>query len=339
MVAVAIMNTFPHSILDLATVVEGDSIQQTFEKSVQTAQFAEQLGYSRYWFSEHHNFESVASAATSILIGHVAGKTKQIRVGAGGIMLPNHSPLVIAEQFGTLGEIYPNRIDLGLGRAPGTDIPTAIAIRGTHPGSPYNFEQHILELQRYFSPENASAMVRAIPGEGVEVPIWVLGSSTSSAKLAAKLGLPYAFAAHFAPQQLIPAMEIYHAEFQASTQLQQPYAMACVTAIIAEDQAEAEYLSTSMLQAFSRIITDDRKPLQQPINRDELIQSFSPKVIVALQKMLSMAIIGNQELFQKQMKQLVAQTGIQEVMLSSQIYDVEKKHRSLQLVSEVLQNF
>ena len=212
-----------YSILDLATIVKGDDIHTTFNKSVRSAQLAEKLGYTRYWFSEHHNFPNVASASTSILIGHIASKTNTLRVGSGGIMLPNHSTLSVAEQFGTLDGLYPGRIDMGLGRAPGTDMLTASALRGNNFNPNYNFEFHIRELQKYMSNENSEAKVRAIPGEGADVPIYILGSSTDSAFLAAKLGLPYAFAAHFAPSQLEVALEIYREHFQPSEFLQEPY--------------------------------------------------------------------------------------------------------------------
>ncbi|MBN9337720.1 MAG: MsnO8 family LLM class oxidoreductase, partial [Chryseobacterium sp.] len=198
-----------YSILDLATIVKGDDINTTFEKSVKSAQLAEKLGFTRYWFSEHHNFPNVASASTSILIGHIASQTQSIRVGSGGIMLPNHSTLSVAEQFGPLDGLFPGRIDLGLGRAPGTDMLTATALRGNNFTSNYNFEFHSRELQKYMSEENSGSKVRAIPGEGADVPIYILGSSTDSAFLAAKLGMPYAFAAHFAPSQLEVALEIY----------------------------------------------------------------------------------------------------------------------------------
>ena len=327
-----------YSILDLASVVGEDSIQQTFEKSVQSAQAAEKLGFERYWFSEHHNFESVASAATSLLIGHIAGKTKHIRVGSGGIMLPNHSTLIVAEQFGTLEEMYPGRIDLGLGRAPGTDTPAVIAIRGQHPGAPYDFKKNILQLQQYFREENRHSKVRAIPGEGLHIPIWILGSSTASARLAAELGLPYAFASHFAPQQIMHAFEIYHKQFQPSDQLQEPYAMACLHVIAAEEQQEAEYLATSMQQAFSQIVTDQRSPLQPPKSKEEMQQFWTPKVRAAVQQMTSLAMIGDKKHLEENLSYFIKQTGIKEVMILSQIYDLDKKHRSMEIVSEVMKN-
>src|SRR4051812_20564708 len=234
------LSSLTYSILDLATVIEGKTPADTFKRSVDLARHAEEWGYSRYWFAEHHNMISVASSATSLLIGHVAENTTKIRVGSGGIMLPNHSPLVIAEQFGTLATLYPDRIDLGLGRAPGTDQLTAMAIRGDRFNAANDFPSDVRKLQMYLSAENKHDKVRAIPGEGTDVPIWILGSSTDSAHLAAAYGLPYAFASHFAPQQFLTAIKIYRDNFKPSAQLQTPYVMACVNAVLAETDAEAE---------------------------------------------------------------------------------------------------
>ncbi len=255
----------PFSVLELATVTEGATLKETFTKILELAQHAEKLGYNRYWLSEHHNMISVASSATSILIGYIAGGTSTMRVGSGGIMLPNHSPLAVAEQFGTLESIYPGRIDLGLGRAPGTDQLTAMELRGSRSASAENFPQNILKLQTYFSKENSNSKVRAIPGEGQNIPIWILGSSTDSAQLAGFLGLPYAFASHFAPAQFYSAINLYRQTFRPSAVLDQPYIMPCVNVIAADTDEEANRLSTSLYQMFIGIITGKRTLLQPPV--------------------------------------------------------------------------
>ncbi|PZP49898.1 MAG: LLM class flavin-dependent oxidoreductase, partial [Pseudopedobacter saltans] len=264
-----------YSALDLVTVNKGDDIATSFQKSLKTAQEVETLGYTRYWLSEHHNMPNVASSATSILIGHIASGTKTIRVGSGGIMLPNHSTLAIAEQFGTLDTLFPDRIDLGLGRAPGTDGRTATILRRGQTLMDYDFESSIHQLYRYFDKENALSSVRAIPGEGTDIPIYILGSSTDSAFLAAKLGLPYAFAGHFAPTQFFQAAEIYKQRFQPSEHLNKPYLMSCVNIIAADTDEEAQYLSKSHLQAVLNILTDRRSPLVPPEEADLHIPSES----------------------------------------------------------------
>ncbi|MEO5909051.1 MAG: LLM class flavin-dependent oxidoreductase, partial [Ginsengibacter sp.] len=236
----------PFSILELATVSEGSTPAETFVKNLELAQRAEEYGYKRFWLSEHHNMVSVASSATSVLIGYIAAGTSTIRVGSGGIMLPNHSPLAVAEQFGTLESLYPRRIDLGLGRAPGTDQLTAMALRGDFFNNANEFPQNVMKLQTYFSKENSSAKVRAIPGEGLDVPIWILGSSTDSAQLAGVLGLPYAFASHFAPAQFFAAIDLYRKTFRPSKNLDKPYVLSCVNVIAADTDAEAEKLATSL---------------------------------------------------------------------------------------------
>ncbi|RZL19149.1 MAG: LLM class flavin-dependent oxidoreductase, partial [Pedobacter sp.] len=230
----ALLSNTPYSVLDLATVIEGKTPADTFRHSLDLAQHVEDWGFNRYWLAEHHNMISVASSATSVVIGHIAGGTKKIRVGSGGIMLPNHSPLVIAEQFGTLESLFPGRIDLGLGRAPGTDQVTAMAIRGERFNGANDFPKDVLKLKQYFSADNAKSSVRAIPGEGLDIPIWILGSSTDSAHLAAALGLPYAFASHFAPAQFLTAIDIYRKEFKPSAQLAEPYVLACVNVVAAD---------------------------------------------------------------------------------------------------------
>jgi len=325
-----------YSILDLATIVKGDDIHQTFDKSVRAAQHAEKLGYTRYWFSEHHNFPNVASAATSVLIGHIASQTKTLRVGSGGIMLPNHATLSVAEQFGTLDGLFPGRIDLGLGRAPGTDMLTATALRGNNFNPNYNFEFHIRELQKYMSGENSGSKVRAIPGEGADVPFYILGSSTDSAFLAAKLGLPYAFAAHFAPSQLEVALEIYREHFQPSEVLDEPYVMVCINMIAGETVDEAHYLSTSHFQAFVNILTDQRQPLLPP---DETqLGDISDEVAVHLNRMAAKTFVGDKDTLKEKLTRFVKDFRPDEVIVSGNIYDFEKKLRSYDIASQVLQS-
>ena len=325
-----------YSILDLATIVKGDDIHTTFNKSVKSAQLAEQLGYTRYWFSEHHNFPNVASAATSILIGHIASQTKTLRVGSGGIMLPNHSTLSVAEQFGTLDGLYPSRIDMGLGRAPGTDMLTASALRGNNFNPNYNFEFHIRELQKYMSNENSEAKVRAIPGEGADVPIYILGSSTDSAFLAAKLGLPYAFAAHFAPSQLEVALEIYREHFQPSEFLQEPYVLVCINIIAGETVDEAHYLSTSHFLAFVNILTDQRQPLSPPDETE--LADISDEIAVHLNRMAAKTFVGDKETLKEKLGKFVKDYKPDEIIVSGNIYDFDKKQRSYEIASEVIKS-
>jgi luciferase family oxidoreductase group 1 len=323
-----------YSILDLATVIEGKTPADTFSKSVDLARHAEEWGYERYWFAEHHNMISVASSATSLLIGHIAGKTSKIRVGAGGIMLPNHSPLIIAEQFGTLATMYPDRIDLGLGRAPGTDQLTAMAIRGERFNAAHDFPTDVRKLQTYLSADNQYAKVRAIPGEGTDVPIWILGSSTDSAHLAAAYGLPYAFASHFAPQQFLSAIEIYRANFKPSAQLQKPYVMACVNAVVADSDEEAERLSTSLKQLFIGVITGKRQLLQPPVASMDNIWSDMEEE--AVYQMLAVSFIGGQEKVKSELQSFLNQTMVDEIMVTSHIYDHQARLKSYQLLAEVL---
>lgn len=325
-----------YSILDLATIVKGDDIHKTFQKSVISAQHAEQLGFTRYWFSEHHNFPNVASAATSVLIGHVAGETKTLRIGSGGIMLPNHSTLSVAEQFGTLDGLYPGRIDLGLGRAPGTDGLTASALRGKNFDPGYNFEFHIKELQKYMSTENSESKVRAIPGEGADVPFYILGSSTDSAFLAAKLGLPYAFAAHFAPSQLEVALEIYREHFQPSDFLDDPYVMVCINIIAAESVDEAHYLATSHFQAFVNILTDQRQPLLPPEETD--LSNIGADVSLHLNRMLAKTFVGDKEVLKEKLSKFVKDFRPNEIIVSGNIYNFEKKQKSYEIASQVIES-
>lgn len=323
-----------YSVLDLATIIKGDDLSQTFNKSVKAAQKAEDLGFTRYWFSEHHNMPNVASAATSLLIGHVAERTKTLRIGSGGIMLPNHSTLSVAEQFGTLEALYPNRIDLGLGRAPGTDMHTASILRRGQLDNNYNFEFHIQELRQYLSLENKNSKVRAIPGEGANIPLYMLGSSTDSAFLAAKLGLPYAFAAHFAPSQMEVAFEIYEEHFQPSDVLKKPYKMACINIIAADTVEEAHYLSTSHFQAFVNILTDQRQPLLPP--EETQLSNMSNELAVHLNRMAAKTFVGDKALLEKKLADFVKLNKVDEIIVSGHIYDFEAKLHSYEIAAEVL---
>lgn len=325
-----------YSILDLAYVMKGDSFHQTFEKSAKAAQYTENLGYTRYWVSEHHNMPNVISAATSILIGYIAANTSKIRVGSGGIMLPNHTTLSVAEQFGTLEAMYPNRIDLGLGRAPGTDMKTASVLRRGEAPFHYDFEAHIHELETYFSSENASASVRALPGEGAEIPFYILGSSIDSAFLAAKLGRPYAFAGHFAPAQFFTALDIYRENFKPSEHLEKPYVMLCANFILADTDEEAHFLSRSMYQAFANIVSDNRQAILPPEECD--LENLSEQQYAMLKNMTAFTFIGNQETVRTKINDFIAETQIDELIVSSNIFDHDKKLKSYALTAEIFQS-
>ncbi|MDQ2720557.1 MAG: LLM class flavin-dependent oxidoreductase [Bacteroidota bacterium] len=328
------LSKIPYSVLDLATVIEGTTPSYTFVKSLELAKHVEDLGYKRYWLSEHHNMISVASAATSVLVGYIAGGTTSLRVGSGGIMLPNHSPLAIAEQFGTLESLYPGRIDLGLGRAPGTDQLTAIALRGDRLNTADDFPQNILKLQAYFSLENSSSKVRAIPGEGLDIPIWILGSSTDSAHLAGLLGLPYAFASHFAPAQFLAAINLYRQTFKPSVHLQTPYVMACVNMIAADSDDEANTLATSLYQMFIGIVSGKRKRLQPPVeSMDGIWSEYEAEMV---NQMLAFSFIGSPETIKKNMYEFLNQTRIDEMMVISNIYDHQAKLYSYKLFAELM---
>ena len=328
------MKNIPLSILDLVVVKQGGNATTAIEETVQFAQHAEELGFKRFWMSEHHNMENIASAATSVLIGHVAGKTQSIRVGSGGIMLPNHSPLVIAEQFGTLETLYPNRIDLGLGRAPGTDQNTAMALRRNAKDVSMAFPSDVKQLQTYFSSENNKAAVRAFPAEGLEVPLWILGSSTDSAYLAAQMGLPYAFAAHFAPAQFKPAIAIYRNNFRPSKQLNKPYVMACVNVIGGETDDEANFLATSLVNMFTGIVTNARVPLQPAGTLRDSYQI--PEVRAMVENMLACTFIGDKATLKKNLSGFIETTKIDELMVTSYVYDEDAKFKSLSILKEAL---
>lgn len=326
-----VLSGIPFSVLDLAVILDGHTPQDTFTNSLHLAQKAEQLGYKRYWLAEHHNMESIASSATAVLIGYIAGGTKTIRVGSGGIMLPNHAPLVVAEQFGTLASLYPNRIDLGLGRAPGTDQITAMALRRDRMNAAMNFGEEIQELRTYLSAENKNAKVRAIPGEGIDIPIWILGSSTESARLAGVLGLPYAFASHFAPTYFLEALQLYRQYFRPSAHLQQPYAMACVNVIAAETDTEADKLATSFYQLAMGIVRGKTKPLQPPVESMDGIWTEYEEAVV--KSMMQYAFIGSKAKLKKELNDLIATTGINELMVVSHIYDAKAKEKSYELLA------
>jgi luciferase family oxidoreductase group 1 len=328
------LTDIPVSVLDLANILQGDQTAgDAFKRSLLFAQHAEQLGYQRYWFAEHHNMESVASSATPILIGYIAQGTSTIRVGSGGIMLPNHAPLIIAEQFGTLESLYPGRIDLGLGRAPGTDQSTAYALRRNLHSDVEAFPNDVVELLQYLGPADKQGKVKAIPGVGTNVPVWLLGSSTFSAQLAARLGLPFAFASHFAPAQLFPALQIYYSTFQPSAFLQEPYAMACVNVIAADNTEHAEHLATSLYQLALGMVRNNRRPMQPPIDMDEI---WSPEERAAVKQMFYYTFAGNTETLKRELSSFVEHTGVAELMISTPIFDVNAKLRSFELTASLM---
>jgi len=327
------MTNIPISILELVTVIEGGTFSTAISNTVKIAKNAEKLGYKRIWMAEHHNMEYIASSATSVLIGHIAGKTNRIRVGSGGIMLPNHSPLVIAEQFGTLESIYPNRIDLGLGRAPGSDQLTAMALRRNQETA-HNFPEDIRQLQTYFSADNRDAKVRAFPGEGLDIPIWILGSSTDSAYLAAEMGLPYAFASHFAPAQFRAAIKIYRNNFKPSDVLEKPYVMACVNVLAADTDEEANVLLTSLINLFVGIITNKRKPLKPGGKLPEVYQI--PEVRQAVNNMLACTFYGSKETLKKNLSVFIEETEVNELMIASHIFDLDAKLKSFSILHDAL---
>ena len=323
-----------YSVLDLATVIEGKKPADAFHNSLALAQKAEEFGFKRFWLAEHHNMVSVASSATSVLIGYIAGGTSTIRVGSGGIMLPNHSPLVVAEQFGTLASLYPDRIDLGLGRAPGTDQVTARAIRGANFNAVHNFPSDIKTLQNLFSADNSGSNIRAIPGEGLDVPIWILGSSTDSAMVAAAMGLPYAFASHFAPAQFLEAIQLYRENFRPSANLDKPYVVACVNVVAAETDAEADRLVTSLQQLFIGVITGNRKLLQPPVDSMDGIWGMQEEY--AVNQMLAYSFVGGVDKIKKKMDSFLEKTQVDEIMATSHIFDHQARIRSYEILSNVI---
>ena len=320
----------PLSVLDLAPIVEGGDAAQSFRNTLDLAQHVEQWGYRRFWLAEHHNIPSVASAATSVLIAHVAGGTSTIRVGAGGIMLPNHAPLIIAEQFGTLASLFPGRIDLGLGRAPGSDGITAQALRRL-PAAADSFPQDVVELISYFRPAEPGQVVRAIPGAGLDVPVWILGSSLFGAQLAAALGLPFAFASHFAPGMLDQALAIYRAQFRPSAQLQAPYVMIGVNVFAADTEDHARRSFTSLQQAFINLRRGRPGPLRAPVEGFE--DTLAPFERAMLTDMLSYSVVGTRAQVIAGLDRIVAHTNADELMVASQIYDHAARLRSYELTA------
>jgi luciferase family oxidoreductase group 1 len=322
----------PLSILDLAPIVEGETAADALRKSLDLARHAERLGYTRYWVAEHHNMKGIASAATSVVIGHLAGGTSTIRVGAGGIMLPNHSPLVIAEQFGTLEALYPGRIDLGLGRAPGTDQLTVRALRRDW-SSAEQFPQDVLELQALLGPVQPEQRIVAVPGADSRVPLWILGSSLYGSQLAAMLGLPYAFASHFAPDALLQALEVYRESFKPSAQLDRPYAMAGVHVYAADSDAEARRLFTSAQIQFTNMVRNRRGKLQPPIGDIETY--WTPQEKLQASHMLKYAYVGSRTAILDGLTEFEKMTAVDELMVVSAIYDHEARKRSYQMLAEV----
>jgi luciferase family oxidoreductase group 1 len=323
----------PFSILDLAFVTQGSSPADALHNSLDLARHGERLGYRRFWLAEHHNMVGIASAATSVVIGYVAGGTSTIRVGAGGIMLPNHSPIVIAEQFGTLESLYPGRIDLGLGRAPGTDRRTLRALR-RDPSSADNFPQDVRELQAFFGPLRTGQTLQAVPGTGLNVPLWILGSSLFGAQLAADMGLPYAFASQFAPDLLIQALDVYRGEFKPSAQLDHPYVMVGANVFAADTDAEARRLFTSAQQAFANAVRGTRRQLPPPI--DDIDSYWSPIEKAQTSNMLACSFVGSAKTVESGLEQFLEQTGADEVMVATAIYDHLARLRSYEILAGVL---
>ena len=324
------MPPVPLSILDLAPIIEGETASHALRKSLDLARHAERLGFRRYWVAEHHNMKGIASAATSVVIGHLAGGTSTIRVGAGGIMLPNHSPLVVAEQFGTLEALYPGRIDLGLGRAPGTDQLTARALRRDW-SNPDEFPQDVLELQALLGTPQPEQKIVAVPGAESNVPLWILGSSLFGSQLAAMLGLPYAFASHFAPDALLQALDVYRVRFQASAQLQAPYAMAGIHVVVADTDAEAKRLFTSVQQQFTNMVRNRRGKVLPPI--DDIDTYWTAQEKAQASHMLQYAFVGGPQTVRRAVESFIELTRVEELMVVCNIYDHEARKRSYEILA------
>ncbi|QNK02098.1 LLM class flavin-dependent oxidoreductase [Dyella telluris] len=322
----------PFSVLDLAPVTEGSNTTQAFANTLDLARRAERLGYQRYWLAEHHNMPGIASAATAVLIGHVAGGTSTIRVGAGGIMLPNHAPLQVAEQFGTLESLYPGRIDLGLGRAPGTDQPTARALR-RYFDSADAFPQDVAELLAYFEPATPEQAVRAVPGAGIPVPVWLLGSSLFSARLAAAMGLPFAFASHFAPDAMDEALALYRRDFRPSKRLQAPYAMLGINIVAAESDAEAKRLFTTQQQSFINLRRGRPGLIPPPI--DDIETYWTPTEKFGVERALACAVVGHADTVKEGVEAFIARHRPDELMVTANVFDHEARCRSFAIAAEV----
>ena len=326
----------PLAVLDLAPINEGSETAQAFKNSVELAQHVEKLGFNRYWLAEHHNMPGIGSSATSVLIGHIAGATETIRVGSGGIMLPNHAPLVIAEQFGTLETIYPGRIDLGLGRAPGSDQATAYALRRTLQSSGDEFPQQVAELENYFS-ENPVGRVRAYPGTNLKIPLWLLGSSGFSAQLAALKGLPFSFASHFAPDFTMQALQLYHQNFKPSAALKEPYAMVGVNVIAADTQEQAEWLATSSQQQMFSLMRGEPTTFQPPI--DNLEEVWTDREIAIFKEKMDTEsmIVGTPDIVREKLRAFINKTRANEVIVNSQIFHQKDRLRSYEIVAEMME--
>ncbi len=326
----------PYSLLDLAPIVAGGSAAQSLGHTLDLARHAEGWGYRRYWLAEHHNMPGIASSATAVVIGAVAAGTRTLRIGAGGVMLPNHSPLVIAEQFGTLESLYPGRIDLGLGRAPGTDQLTARALRRDVNAAAEHFPDDVLELQRLLGPAEPGQYIHAVPGVDTNVPLWILGSSLYGAQLAALIGLPYSFASHFAPDALLPALAIYRERFAPSAQMKKPYAMPALQVVAADSEAEARRLFTSTQQAFANMQRNARGPLPAPI--DDIETYWSPAEKERASHMLTYAAVGSPDTVRERLRKFIALTAADEVMIAGQIFDHAARLRSFEIVAEVMKS-
>ncbi|WP_292070016.1 LLM class flavin-dependent oxidoreductase [Brevundimonas sp. UBA7534] len=321
----------PFSVLDLSPIVEGGDARRALDETLALAQAAERLGYERFWLAEHHNMPGIASAATAIVIGHVAAGTRRIRVGSGGVMLPNHAPLVVAEQFGTLETLFPGRIDLGLGRAPGTDGATARALRRYFDAAD-QFPRDVAELIHWFEPETPGQAVRAVPGAGLRVPIWLLGSSLFSAQLAGQLGLPYAFASHFAPELLLEALALYRRSFEPSEHLDKPHAMAAINVFAADTDEEGVRLSTSMQQSFARLTTGKPGKLPPPV--DDIAAVLTPQQIESARGRLLYSAVGGPETVRRKLADFIALTGVDELMVTGMMHDNAARIRSLEIVAD-----
>ncbi|UPS64607.1 luciferase-like monooxygenase [Providencia rettgeri] len=324
----------PLSLLDLAPIIEGSTAKEAFAHSLDIAQLAEKLGYHRYWLAEHHNMTGIASAATSVLIGYLAANTQSLRLGSGGVMLPNHSPLVIAEQFGTLNTLYPERIDLGIGRAPGSDQRTMQALRRHMNTDIDNFPQDVAQIVNWFDATNPDPVVRPVPGFGEKIPVWLLGSSLYSARLAAQMGLPFAFASHFAPDLLLQALDVYRANFQPSQRLSKPYAMVCINIIAADTQREAEFLFTSVQQAF--VMLRRGQPSQLPAPVESMENIWSPAEEFGVQQALGMSLVGDKTKVRHGLETILRQTQADEIMVNGQIFDHQARLHSFELAMQVM---
>lgn len=322
------------SVLDLAPINQGSDSTEAFRNALDLARHAERWGYRRFWMAEHHSMPGIASAATAVALAYVGAGTSTIRIGAGGIMLPNHSPLVIAEQFGTLESLYPGRVDLGLGRAPGTDQAAANALRRNLDSDPNQFPRDVIELMDYFRPAQPGQRVRAIPGEGLKIPVWILGSSLFGAQLAAMLGLPYAFASHFAPQQMMDAIAVYRQSFRPSEQLDRPYLMLGFNVFAGESDAEGQLLASSMQQAFVSLRTGQPTPLKPPV--PDYLDSLSPPERAMLEPIFACSAVGSRTTVAAAIEAFVARTGADELMITSQVFDHQARLRSFEIAADIL---